>query len=76
MTVGHKITAWRNSKRFTQVELASRLRVRQGAVANWENGRNDVSRETLARIAAECGVSDAELAEATRLPQRSEAEAA
>ena len=51
MTIGEKIKKLRNEAGMTQAELASKLGVRDAAVAKYETGRvTNLKRETIAKL--------------------------
>jgi transcriptional regulator with XRE-family HTH domain len=58
LPVGERIARARGIRRWSQQELADRLRVSRKTVDNWENGRTRPSRSTLGAIEDTLGALD------------------
>ena len=70
-SIGQWVAHWRRKRGLTQAQLAERLGCVQGAVGNYESGRNDVSRDTFVAIARSLSVPEDRWAEGMKLPTES-----
>ena len=58
MTLGDRIKAVRKSAGLTQIDFGRRLQITGSSVSTMESGKSNPSRQTLAMICAEFGVSE------------------
>ncbi len=63
MNLGWKISQYRNSKGWSQAELAAKAGIAQANLSNIEKGKRDVTVSTLLRVADALEIKAAELLE-------------
>lgn len=60
MKMGERVKRWREAYSLTQAQLAKKVGVSAGAVANWEVGANPPTSRNVELVARVLGVSMAE----------------